>query len=127
METYNLPPDLTSLERAIRVTLDDYAYEYPISREALAQWLRRTSMMEGLDDRPMRKAIEELRKKGYLICHRKGKGGGYYFARSKSEYEDFRVREYRSRIISLADTMRKMDQAAEERFGEEIQLELFEI
>ena len=48
-------------------------------------------------------------------------------AGSKDEYEDFRAREYKSRIVRLADTLREMDKSAEAQFGEEIQMELFQI
>lgn len=118
---------LTELEHNILEQLELRGYEYPVGREDLAGRMRWRRLITGSDDRAMRGAIESLRKKGYLICHRKGKGGGYYLARSKAEYEDFRIREYKSRIISLADTMREMDKSAEMQFGEEIQLDLFKI
>lgn len=101
-------------------------YERPIGRRELADMLRRRGALVTRDDRPMRSAIEDLRKDGFLVCHRKGKDGGYYLPHTKDEYEDFRTREYRSRIVSLVDTMKKMDKAAKAKFGEAIQLELFE-
>lgn len=118
---------LTDLEKHILEQLENRGYEYPVSRQDLAGRLRWRKLILGRDDRAMRGAIESLRKKGHLVCHRKGKDGGYYLARTKAEYEDFRTREYKSRIISLADTLREMDKAAEVIFGEEIQLDLFKI
>lgn len=100
-------------------------YERPIPRNGLAAHLRKLGFLVTRDDRPMRSAIEELRREGHLICHKKDKPDGYYLASSKAEYEDFRTREYRSRISKMADTMREMDKAAEARFGEAVQLELF--
>ena len=118
---------LTELEYRILEQLENRRYEYPLSREDLAERLRWGGLIGRKDDRAMRAGIESLRKQGYLICHRKGKDGGYYLAQSKAEYEDFRVREYKSRIISLADTLREMDKSAEVQFGEAIQLDLFRI
>ena len=119
--------NLTELEWHILEQLENRRYDYPLNRNDLAGRLRRRSLIGTKDDRAMRGGIESLRKQGYLICHRKGKGGGYYLARSKEEYEDFRIREYKSRIISLADTLREMDKSAELQFGEAIQLDLFKI
>lgn len=118
---------LTSLEEAILEHLENRTYENPVEREDLAGRMRWRRLIMGKDDRAMRGAIESLRKKGYLICHRKGRDGGYYLARTKAEYEDFRTREYKSRIVSLADTLREMDKSAEKQFGEAIQLDLFRI
>lgn len=118
---------LTELEYHILEQLKNRRYEYPLSREDLAGRLRWRGLIGRKDDRTMRSGIESLRKQGYLICHRKGKDGGYYLAKSKAEYEDFRVREYKSRIVSLAATLREMDKSAEVQFGEAIQLDLFRI
>ena len=121
---------LTALEYHTLEQLENRRYDMPLRREDLAGRLRWRGLIGKKDDRAMRKAIENLRKQGYLICHRKdsdGCYGGYYIAASKAEYEDFRTREYKSRIISLADTLRGMDKAAEVKFGEEIQLDLFKI
>ena len=123
----SLPSELTPIEKGVLWALTDRRIELPLSRTVLAGYLRYSNLLLSRDDRQMRQAIENLRKNGCLICHRKGKRGGYYMAANKAEYEDFRAREYKSRIVSLADTLRKMDKAAEEKFGEEIQLELFRI
>ncbi len=118
---------LTPIEKEIIEQLQARRIENPLNRKSLAEKLRWKGLLLSRDDRAMRKAIEDLRKKGHLICHRKGRDGGYYLAASKAEYVDFRAREYKSRIISLADTLREMDKAAEVKFGEEIQLDLFQI
>lgn len=117
----------TAIEKEIIEQLREKRIEYPLDREELAGRLRWRGLLKSRDDRLMRKAIEDLRKRGFLICHRKGSDGGYYMAANKAEYEDFRSREYKSRIVSLADTLRMMDKSAELQFGEEIQLELFQI
>ena len=119
---------MTLLEQEIINQLKFHSYGMPVRRVDLAGKLRSKRLLLSRDDRAMRKAIEELRKKGFLVCHG-GKDGveGYYMAASKAEYEAFRVREYKSRIISLAETLREMDKAAEAKFGEEIQLDLFRI
>ena len=123
MDTQNL----TELEQHILEQLLNRGYENPLNRDDLAGRLRWRGLISRKDDRAMRKAIENLRKLGVLICHRKGEDGGYYLAWTKVEYEDFRTREYKSRIISLADTLREMDKSAEVQFGEAIQLDLFKI
>lgn len=116
---------LSDIEQAIIDQLKPRAYEYPITRKHLAEYLKSQRLMISKDDRPMRLAIEELRKKGYLVCHRKGKDGGYFLAQTLRHYEDFRNREYKSRIISISKTMKMMDKAAELMFDDEIQLELY--
>lgn len=118
--------DFTDMEREILKQLKGRSFVAPMPRKYLADYLRSKGiMLSKKDDRPMREAFETLRKKGYLLCHRKGKDGGYFMAGSMDEYVAFREREYKSRISTLADTMRKMDKAAELQFSDEIQLELF--
>lgn len=119
--------NLTELEYNILEQLENRRYERPLNREDLAASLCWRKLIGRKGDRTMRGAIESLRRRGCLICHRKGNDGGYYLAKSKDEYEDFRIREYKSRIISLAATLREMDKSAEVQFGEAIQLDLFRI
>lgn len=115
----------TNLEAEVLKQINGRRYDNPISRNVLAGMLRYQKLLMSKDDRPMRNAIETLRRAGYLICHKKDEPDGYYLAVSKAEYEDFRTREYRSRIQKMAETMRQMDKAAELKFGEKVQLELF--
>ncbi|MGI6259996.1 MAG: hypothetical protein ACOYKC_09090 [Anaerolineaceae bacterium] len=116
---------LTIKDMVLNLIENQGRYEMPIPRKTLEDQLRRLGFLVTKDDRPMRRAIEELRREGHLICHKKDKPDGYYLASNKAEYEDFRTREYRSRIANMADTMREMDKAAEAKFGEAVQLELF--
>lgn len=118
---------LSDIEKEILNLLKICDYEKPYKRKDLENMLRFLKLLITKDDRPMRLAIEALRKKGYLVCHRKGKGKphGYFIAETMQEYEDFRWREYKKRIISASKTLEKMDKAAAAKFGEQVQLELF--
>lgn len=116
---------LSDIEKEILNLLKNRDYEYPYTRKALESTLRYLGLLITKDDRPMRLAIESLRKKGYLVCHRKGNQNGYFIAKTMEEYEEFRWREYKKRIISASKTLGIMDKAAEAKFGQQIQLELF--
>jgi len=95
--------------------------ENPIKRETLVRMMNAQGF--GIGDRSMRNLVTKLRKMGYLICSTTN--GGYYLARSMEEYNDFKQREYKAKIMDMAETMRAMDRSAVERFGEQVQLDLF--
>ena len=118
---------LSDLEVCVLTVLADARYERPISRKALADCVRFQRLLPGKNDRMMRKAIENLRRMGCLICYRPGTPGGYYIAQKMDEYTDYKRREIKSRISSLATTMSEMDKAATAQFGEAVQISLFEI
>lgn len=69
-----------------------------------------------VDERQMRKAIVRLRKQGHLICASSGEGG-YYLAKNRAEYDAFVEKEYKSKIIDMAETARAMDQSAMAKWG----------
>ncbi|MBP7213305.1 MAG: hypothetical protein KBA03_03640 [Anaerolineaceae bacterium] len=117
---------LNALEACVLSVLSEARYERPISRRALADCVRFQRLMSGKDDRKMRKAIENLRRAGFLICFKPGSPGGYYMAQNMAEYTDYKRREIKSRISSLATTMSEMDKAATVQFGEAVQRSLFE-
>lgn len=87
-----------------------------ISRNDLVLKLRRHGH-NNIDERPVRDAIKQLRRKGYLICAVAGTGGGYYLATTRREYDDFRQAEYAAKIADMSETMRAMDKAADIKFG----------
>jgi hypothetical protein len=70
----------------------------------------------GVDERQLRRQIQELRQAGHLICATSGVGG-YYLANNREEYDAFSESEYRSKIVDMATTLQAMDQAALVKFG----------
>jgi hypothetical protein len=68
-------------------------------------------------DRHMRESIERLRGEGKHICN---VGGGYYYAATRAEYNEFKRFYLRSvyRQLKITSTM---DEAADTRWGKEPQ------
>ena len=77
--------------------------EQPATRKRLME-------VTGFTDRMVRKEIERLRDNGVRICY--GKSGGYWLAKSESEYKDFR-KSYASRFYRGLHTLAKMDRATD--------------
>ncbi len=77
-----------------------------------------------IDHRTVREMIKALRRKKHLICSTPGTDGGYYLATDLAEYEEFKMREYQAKILDMSETVRFMDQAAMEQFGQGVQLRL---
>lgn len=74
-----------------------------------------------LDERQMRYAIHDLRRQGHLICALPGKKGGYYLANSRFEYMEFKNQELLPKITDMMETVKEMDRAAEDMFGNSYQ------
>lgn len=110
-----------SAEKALYDLIRVRPAENPIRRDTLVRVMNLQGY--GIRDRSMRNLVVKLRKMGYLICSTTN--GGYYLARSMEEYNDFKQREYKAKIMDMAETMRAMDRSAVERFGEQVQLDLF--
>lgn len=72
----------------------------------------RKRLMEatGFTDRMVRKEIEHLRDNGVRICS--SESGGYWLAKSESEYKEFR-KNYASRFYRGLRTLAKMDGSTE--------------
>ena len=65
-----------------------------------------------LDAREVRRAIETLRRAGWLICASYDSNqGGYYLAQSKEEYERF-SKSLKNKAVSIFITIQKMGKAA---------------
>lgn len=56
----------------------------------------------GLSDRAMRQAAETLRHHGYPVLSTAEGEGGYWYARTAAEIEEFRSRALFSRIVTLS-------------------------
>lgn len=63
------------------------------------------------DDRPMRAAINQLRKQGHPICSSGGVNGGYYMATSRAELDDYIGREVQSKINDYSAQIKAMRNA----------------
>lgn len=105
----------------IRVLAAHVGREQAISRVDLLEWVRTNPANMGVDDRRLRLAINDLRKKGLLICSTGGIGGGYWLAADHAEVLAFVEQELHPRAMGLLETERAMRESAAELFGEGIQ------
>ncbi|MEN6481670.1 MAG: hypothetical protein ABFD29_05795 [Anaerolineaceae bacterium] len=116
----SMPP---GLDRAVLRVISKITAEKPISRDKLVIGVH--SLGFAANERQIRETIKKLRRQGYLICATPGENGGYYMAMNASEYQDFRNSEYAAKIKDMSETMRAMDQAAKQQFGDGVQIGLF--
>lgn len=85
------------------------------------------SMFGDSTDRPTRLAIQALRNSGHLILSSShGEYKGYFMAATLNEYEEFRHQNFRARAMSILVTDKEMAHEARKKFGESVQLDLFE-
>lgn len=89
----------------------------PIGRFEMVNRFNQQSL-QTRDERRVRAFVERLRRKGYLILSRAGRGGGYYMARTEAEYYTFLNRELKKKAASMSITKAMMDKAARAQFGE---------
>jgi len=68
-------------------------------------------------DRPVREAIKELRRDGYLIISSVRKPYGYFLAASEEEWKAFRDSNLKPRALDILETASAMGRAAQERWG----------
>jgi len=73
----------------------------------------------GVNDRVMRKAIEEARKRGALVITTTGPLHAYELAPSRAEYERWRRHEVMSRMGTFGQQLRAMDATADRRWPAE--------
>jgi hypothetical protein len=77
---------------------------------------QQSSVFQTVNDRQVRSAIESLREMGWLICSLGSDSDGYYMAKDKAEYS-----EWRSYYIAYATTIfsriKRMDKEAEKKWG----------
>jgi hypothetical protein len=83
-----------------------------ISRKRLLDRLAPDLLKQGVrptrQDRSVRLAINQLRKKGYPICSTGGIKGGYFLAASRQELEDYLAIEIHARAMDLLEQERLM-------------------
>ena len=78
-----------------------------------------------LQDRMIRRAVERLRSHGWLILDMND-GRGRFLCADQEEYWQFRSR-YLKPLRARAETIRKMDKAAQESFPNLLQPSLFDM
>lgn len=120
--TYEIESMPHGLDRIVLRTVSRYTAARPISRGELVAAV--AMMGFHAKERQVRETIKTLRRQGHLICSMPGNDGGYYMAKNRQEYEDFRRAEYAAKIADMAETMRAMDAAAREKFGDGVQIGL---
>lgn len=87
---------------------------HSIDRDRLLDLVHSMPGLSTVEDRQIRKAIENLREAGNLICF--DSAGGYYMAASGEEYREFRAK-YGAYAFSILEKLKAMDKAAGERWG----------
>lgn len=70
-------------------------------------------------DRNIRRCVERLRRRGYIICNL-GNGDGYFLAVTKEDYQRFRA-AYGAHAFPIMETIREMDKAAERQWPNPLQ------
>jgi hypothetical protein len=104
------------LERIVARTLSHAeGQSKAIMRDYFLELVHQVPGLEDVSDRQLRKAIENLRGQGMLICNL-ANGDGYYLAGNEAEYQAFRGK-YGSYAFTILDKIRAMDVAAEQRWG----------
>lgn len=112
------------LDRAVlRVLSGRIGRENAIGRKELTELVGRHGFRA--HERQVRETIKALRREGHLICSAAGEDGGYYLAKDKREYDEFRQAEFAAKIVDMNETLRAMDAAAERQFGKAMQKSLF--
>ena len=119
-----IPP---GLEDAIVSALESSPYrrDAALSRRGLIFWVGQ-HMGASVPERIVREAIHSLRRKGVLICSAPGAEGGYWLATSREDVDECREREFRAKAFDLLETDAAMDKAARARWGDAVQISLFE-
>lgn len=124
-KTEEVPNDDGLDETVLYHLIASHTVEKPISRKALVRRLIQAGFPT--KERAMRDRIKWLRRQGAMICSTPGTNGGYYYARSAREYEEFRRKEYQAKILDMLETMRAMDKSAAKMFTDVHQLDVHQL
>lgn len=109
----DLPP---GLDRAVlRVLSFHTGQALAISRGDLVGEVARLGFR--VHERAIRLTINQLRKRGHLICSTGGSGGGYFLAANWDELQDYLDREVHSRAMDLLEQEKALRMAGEQRWG----------
>lgn len=108
------------VERALlRILTFHVGSDQAIVKEKLIADLKKHGFV--VEERVIRALINDLRKRGHLICSKGGAGGGYWLAGSREEMEEFLEREVHSRAMDLLEQEKALRSAMVERWGDAVQ------
>jgi hypothetical protein len=109
----NLPP---GLDRAVlRVIGFHTGIDSAISRADLVSEVARMGFK--VHERVLRLTINQLRKRGHLICSTGGSGGGYFVPANWEELQEYLSREVHARAMDLLEQEKALRESAEKRWG----------
>lgn len=103
--------NFSTLEVQVQELIKAANSERPIRRKELARKLN-------IEDRTVRRTIEQLRCKGERILS--GEKGGYFYAENEGQYRGWRT-SITSRIVSMNKMVRAMDGRTEGQIYMEVQ------
>lgn len=75
-------------------------------------------------DRPVRMAVKQLRREGYLVLSSVGSQPGYYLAATETEWRNFRDGNLKPRALDILETASAMGRAAQIKFAGQAPLPL---
>ncbi len=105
----------------------DFLSKHHVGKENAIKAAELARMFDDRNDRRVRSFISSFRNEGQLILSSTaGKHVGYYMAETLAEYEEFREYNFRSRALSILVTDRVLARAAKKKFGDEVELPLFD-
>ena len=114
-----LPP---GLERAIlRVLSFHIGRAKAISRQDLIGELLNHGFDYRKEDRPVRLAINQMRKQGHPICSTGGIGGGYFLAVDWAELNEYLQAEIHARAMDLLEQEKAMRDGGSRLWGSQSQ------
>ena len=110
------PASLAGLTDAIgRIMAGRVGQAKALRRSEILVLIRQLPQFRAASDRLVRDALEELRALGWLICNI-GDNAGYFVAGDPQEYQAYR-RFYLSYVSTMQARLKRMDQAASEKWG----------
>lgn len=118
--------NLQTAAESLKASVMDLLSRHVGSRKAItaAEMCAALGLRGKYADRPVRAAIQTLRREGHLIVSSVGNTPGYYIAETEDEWLEFRDRNLRPRALDILETSRAMGQAAQQRWGPARQLSI---
>lgn len=102
-------------DRVLKYITDYASKAYPADRYQMAKFFQTS-------EREIRETIKALRKMKKPICSSSSEGG-YWMAESWEDYLRFKA-EYGHRAVDVLDTVRQMDEGAQEMFGGQVGMDV---
>jgi len=112
------------LERTlVRVLKTCRGYERRITKRKLMRCI--ASQVPKTQERAVRAMIARLRKEGVPICSTAGAGGGYWYAATPEELDEFINRELKSKIKDMRETVDALQKTRMDIWGDVVQVRMF--